>query len=131
MFISIQINAQYVTVGDFYFQRELELKYPACFDTLGRLDTTCNEILATKKYDSFKSYANSIDEIKFFKNLDTLILVAGDLNHLDLLPPKLKYIDISRNFNLSEIPDYMLVDLKYLNFLMIAILKNLTYFLLI
>ena len=114
LFVSIKINAQYVTVRDFWFQSELKSRYWSCFDTLGRLDTTCQEILATTKYVSLYSYAINIKEFKYFKNLDTLIFLGSDLKSIDKFPPKLKYIRV-RGRLLTEFPDDILYNLKYLN----------------
>ncbi len=75
-------KAQYVNIPDSNFRYQLMFNYSTCFDSLGRLDTSCN-LLSNQTYLSI-SYRNieNLDGIQYFKNLIELDISGNNLTFI-------------------------------------------------
>jgi len=94
-------NAQYVDLPDSNFRDFLRIKYPACFNAAGQMDTTCSEIVnedsLTLGSSPFTNYSSikDVSGLRYFKNLryfKTGVYGSGVTN-LGELPGSLLYLD--------------------------------------
>ena len=115
-FITAKSDAQYVNIPDSNFRSFLIGKYPSCFDTLRRMDTTCasiiNQISMEIHYIGWPYTPDSlriidITGIQYFKNLKYLDCTANAISIIPLLPKYLETFFCFGNniFNLPELPN--------------------------
>ena len=104
-------SAQYVTLADTGVKYYLTQAYPSCLNTGGQLDTNCALTVTTitDLLDGPVYYITDLTDLKYFKNLDTLIcqgysVISGPvLDSLPPLPSSLKYLNCSGN-SLKKLP---------------------------
>ncbi len=113
------VTAQYVTIPDTSFRRQLIDKYPGCFNSAGQMDTTCSAnvienslLISDVVYPWFDvilnpSWITNLDGLQYFKNLDTLGIYYSGITKLFFWPSKLKSLDIfsQRVDSIPSFPD--------------------------
>lgn len=88
---------RYVAVPDVAFRQHLRQKYPLCFDTLDRLDTTCASIIQARGLYCYSLPIVNLSGVEYFKGLDSLDCSHCEINFLPKLPNKLTYFDCHAN----------------------------------
>ncbi|HOZ53000.1 MAG TPA: hypothetical protein PLU17_14135, partial [Chitinophagaceae bacterium] len=76
-------NAQYVSIPDSNFRMALKAKFPACFDSNDRMDTTCSGILNAVSLNVNNKSVSSIQGIQYFKKL---FVLNCDSNNITTIP---------------------------------------------
>ncbi len=124
IFFANAATAQYVNIPDNNFRAFLINKYPSCFDTLGRMDTTCNGILSETSVWIGGTNIVNLEGLQYFSNAAEFKILSNpflqiipklpestiklfcfnnNLTKLPLLPNNLSLLDCSRN-NLDSLP---------------------------
>ncbi len=120
-FIASKSDAQYVNIPDSNFRNYLKSQYPSCFDTLGRMDTTCGVVLNEDSLFLDNLSLESIDGIQYFKQLRYLTTRYNLLNGVvPQLPNTLWEINFSNNpfiTGFQKLPDSLIFfSCNYSNF---------------
>lgn len=101
--IQNSLTPGYVAIKDEMFKRALQNSYSYIFNAQGQMDTTDlrmlnDSILTAINMGSDVEYKiESLDEIKYFKNLKLLLLKGNLINRLPQFPPLLRVLDLSSN----------------------------------
>jgi len=109
IFFANAATAQYVNIPDNNFRAFLINKYPSCFDTLGRMDTTCSSIVNENQVKVYSLGIKNLDGIQYFKKLELLDCNSNPDILLPVLPQTITYLDVSGNslFSLMSLPSFL------------------------
>jgi Secretion system C-terminal sorting domain/Leucine Rich repeats (2 copies) len=96
-------QAQYVTIPDANFRAFLQGQYPACFNTQGEMDTTCNAVMTATNLDCSNRNITSIEGVQYFNALQELTCSNNQLVNLPTLPLYLIVLSCDNN-QLTSLP---------------------------
>ncbi len=84
-------EAQYVTIPDYYFRDFLKNRYPTCFDSFDRMDTTCSGVLNEYWLSNNGNILNvaSLEGLQYFKNLAVIEWYSYNSNSVLSFIPRL------------------------------------------
>ena len=96
-FCGLAGKAQYVNIPDSNFRDKLIQMYPSCFNIMGQMDTTCNEIVNAESLNLYPAiYITSLNGLQYFKQLKHFICWNGFLiTDIPQLPPTLLSIELA------------------------------------
>lgn len=103
-------NLTYVDIPDSNFRSVLMKKFPKCFDTGGRMQTTCPAITVTEGLYVGNSNISNLEGIQYFHSLLRFDCSYNNLESLPTLPNKLVYLNCGYNKfeNLPLLPEGLL-----------------------
>lgn len=108
IFLSADLNAQYVNIPDGSIKYLLQRKYPQCFNSSGLMDTTCSSILNEDSLNvniyETTGVASDLEGIQYFKHLVYLDFSGQHINHIPSFPETLLNINCSGNSFLQRLP---------------------------
>lgn len=118
IFLSADINAQYVNIPDGAIKYLLQRKYPQCFNNSGLMDTTCSSIINEDSLNlniyETTGVGSDLEGIQYFKNLVYLDFSGQHVTHIPSFPRSLLNINCSGNSFLQRMPA-LPPNLKILN----------------
>ncbi len=98
------LRAQYVTIPDTSFRKQLKNLFPSCFNGSDMMDTTCSAIVnATSLTVGNDTTILNVDGLQYFKNLGTLYCTRTKITTLPKLPNFLGHL-VCNNNRLTSIP---------------------------
>lgn len=96
-FLSINTNAQWVTIPDPGFVNILTNNFPVCMNG-NQMDTTCPGIVsATQLYLGGGNAVSDLTGLEYFDNLQDLNIADNQITIINYLPPGLIGLDCSNN----------------------------------
>ncbi|MFP5039492.1 T9SS type A sorting domain-containing protein [Parasediminibacterium sp. JCM 36343] len=98
-------KAQYAAIPDSNFRAFLVGKYPACFNALQQMDTTCSGVTTEYSLNCNNLLIKDLTGIQYFDNLQFLDCSNNQLKSLPALPGNIRYLACANN-QLANLPSF-------------------------